>query len=560
MIDTLIDDVRTYDFPAVSGISNRCDTYKAGNDTMCSYCKDEIEHPNINVILDSFTYLDNFGKRSPYVYLGAKGENYAFLTTEFQQNNQKIFQCFFQGHSLCTIRKDIFDKYGCKSYIEGYQESDDFAFAVDLLENCIPQFADLRIYVPHDARFHKELLVGRKEPILLFKAIGKKSKLVGGSLNGIQALVYVPILICTPFNNEDQSMELYIQSLLSIDYPKKYIDLVWVENDSNDNTWVILKNYAKIIEKKGYNSFKLVQQDYGLKHFGKSTMADFKENQAGKNKVTEFLGRVERGKRLSKIYHYFFDQLQPEHKYIMFLFADVVVPMQIIKRYLQIFKDYPDAGWVGGVHHKRFPLHMRSNPQASIQYAGVAGPLQRLKMPPYVAYVSDEWILKKQLNGQIVFEVAMTGHAWMMLPEIYTKGGRTYINNVEIVMPLVEKIWELGLKVYCASDIYLQHISLDGKIYRRNLLEELEYHAKLLKDAKREMEILEYRAKLLQIENKQSEKLECPIELPKEEKKKQREEPKCSVEPIKEEKKQNDKNKQSEPHKKLEHTHPRPHP
>jgi hypothetical protein len=154
----------------------------------------------------------------------------------------------------------------------------------------------------------------------------------------------------------------------------------------------------------------------------------------------------------------------------------------------------------------------------------------------------------------------MTGHAWMMLPEIYTKGGRTYINNVEIVMPLVEKIWELGLKVYCASDIYLQHISLDGKIYRRNLLEELEYHAKLLKDAKREMEILEYRAKLLQIENKQSEKLECPIELPKEEEKKQREEPKCSVEPIKEEKKQNDKNKQSEPHKKLEHTHPRPHP
>jgi hypothetical protein len=390
---------------------------------------------------------------------------------------------------LCAIRKDIFEKYGCKSYIEGYSDSDDFAFAVDMLENDIPQFADLRISIPHDARYHNELMVGQKEPTLKLETSNGEIKIVGGAINGIQSLVYTPILICTPFNNEDQSIDMYIQSLLAIDYPKEFIDLVWVENDSVDKTWVMLQKYAKIIEKKGYRSFTLVQQDYGLKKFGKSTMRDFRDNAAGKNKVTEFSGRVERGKRLCKIYHYFFEQLKPDDEYIMFLFADVVVPMQIIKRYLEIFRDYRDAGWVGGVHHKRFPLHMRSRPEVSIVQAGVAGPLRRIAEPPYVAYVSDKWILEKQMRGEVVFEVAMVGHAWMMLPRIFAEGGRTGINTVEIIMPLIEKTWEMGLKVYCASDIYLQHISLDGKIYRRNLLEELEYHKKIQKDEKKQREL-----------------------------------------------------------------------
>jgi hypothetical protein len=50
-------------------------------------------------------------------------------------------------------------------------------------------------------------------------------------------------------------------------------------------------------------------------------------------------------------------------------------------------------------------------------------------------------------------------------------------------------MWKMGLKVYCASDIYLQHISLDGKIYRRNILEEKELHEKIMYDEKHQYEV-----------------------------------------------------------------------
>jgi len=511
-LNLLLDDICTYDFPAISGCSNMCNTYKTGR-LMCSYCEKQIEHPTINVIIEPFPYLDKFGVRSKCIYLGAMPENYAFLTSSFREKNQRIFQCFFQGHSLCAIRRDIFEKHGCKSYIMPDLNSDDFAFAVDLAEDCIPQFTDLRVYIPHDARFHKNLFVGKKGPILIFEPIEEKKQIVGGALSGIKCLTYVPILVCTPFNNEDQSIDLYIQSLLDIDYPKEMIDLVWVENDSVDNTWGMLQKYEKKIKNKyNYHSFTLVRQDYGLKKFGKSTVSDYINNRAGKNKVQTMTDKIERGKRLCKVYHYFFDQLKPEHKYIMFLFADVVVPMQTIRRYLEVFRDYPDAGWVGAVHHRRFPLHMCSRPDSPIDGYGIAGPLKRIDSKPFVAYVDDNWILDKQMHGQVVFEVGMTGHVWMMKPEIYTKGGRTGINNVEIIMPLIEKVWEMGLKVYCASDIYLQHISLDGKIYRRNLFEELECHANLLKDEKKQSEELN-RIKLLKDEKKQSE-TPCPIKLP----------------------------------------------
>jgi hypothetical protein len=534
-LNLLLDDICTYDFPAVSGCSNMCNTYKTGR-LMCSYCEMQIEHPIINVILNPFPYLDEFGERSRCVYLGSMPENYAFLTTSFREKNPMIFQCFFQGHSLCAIRRDIFEKHGCKAYIAPYLNSDDFAFAVDLNEDCIPQFADMRIYIPHDARFHKNLFVGKKEPVLIFEPIIGEKQIVGGALNGIKCLTYVPILVCTPFNNEEQSIDLYIHSLLNIDYPKELIDLVWVENDSVDNTWVMLQKYARELKKKyNYHSLTLVRQDYGLKKFGKSTTLDYISNQAGKNVVTTYPEKIERGKRLCKIYHYFFDQLQSEHKYIMFLFADVVVPMQIIKRYLEVFIDYPDAGWVGGVHHKRFPYHIRPRPESSINQYGIAGPLKKIDNEPFVAYVDDNWILDKQMHGQVVFEVAMTGHAWMMKPEIYTSGGRMDIDGVEIVFPIIKKLWGMGLKVYCASDIYLQHISLDGKIYRRNLFEELECHAKLLKDERKQREEFN-RIKLLKDEKKKHEEFEFHSELPKESEKKP--ELECPSEISKEEKKQ----------------------
>jgi len=63
----------------------------------------------------------------------------------------------------------------------------------------------------------------------------------------------------------------------------------------------------------------------------------------------------------------------------------------------------------------------------------------------------------------------MTGHVWMMKSEVIFNGVKSHASNAEIVAPIIYGIWDMGLKVYCASDIYLKHISLDGKIYRRSI-------------------------------------------------------------------------------------------
>ena len=85
-------------------------------------------------------------------------------------------------------------------------------------------------------------------------------------------------------------------------------------------------------------------------------------------------------------------------------------------------------------------------------------------------YPTDEEILKLQYSGKPIFECGMTGHAWMMRREVIINGARTGMSNVEIVEPLIRKMREMGYKVYCDSNVYLKHISLDGKIYRDGLM------------------------------------------------------------------------------------------
>lgn len=51
----------------------------------------------------------------------------------------------------------------------------------------------------------------------------------------------IPILIVTPFRNEDYSIPHYLRALKEIDYPKDLIDLYWLENDSSDKTLSMLQ-------------------------------------------------------------------------------------------------------------------------------------------------------------------------------------------------------------------------------------------------------------------------------------------------------------------------------
>jgi hypothetical protein len=462
----LLNDVLIWDFPAIAGCCNFCPVYVPEHDMSCPLCKEGKQHPFINVTKLPVDYKKKI-VQSP--------QSYTFMTDDYRISNPYIEQVWFQGHALCCIRRDIFEKFGCLPYIHpngSPSYSDDFAFAVLCAEKGISQFVDFRVFMKHDALHHKELMVGKaKEEIIVNKpSVFLASVLISEEM--------VPLLICSPFNNEAHSISKYVSSLLSISYPKHLIDLIWLENDSNDGTYeMLLKFYKELKRRYNYHSFRLLRKDFGLSNLGKVTPKDFgdkTEIYSGKNYIDTGEKKIARAQRLVEIYHYFFSQLEPTyHKYWMMLMADVVVPPNIIERYLEVFRKYPDAGWVGAVHHKRFPTHIRKRIDQTAHEAGLAAPLMFSENFETMRYMTDEEILMLQKAGKTVFECGATGHVWMVEASIIFDGARMDISPFEIIVPFIKKMRKLGKRVYCASDIYLKHISLDGKIYREDIYEEV---------------------------------------------------------------------------------------
>jgi hypothetical protein len=463
----LLNDVLIWDFPAIAGCCNFCPVWLPANKMLCPLCRKGEQHPEINVTKEPVEYKTR---------IPVSPSSYTFVTDEYRISHPVIEKVWFQGHALCCMRRDIFEKFGCLPYTHRHNGSlsysDDFAFAVSCAENDVSQFVDYRIFMKHDATHHKELMIdkGKKAIIMRKPRTFLPSILVSEEL--------VPILICSPFNNESHSVDMYVNSLISINYPKHLIDLIWLENDSVDGTYEMLERHYKEIKRRyNYHSFKLIRKSYGLESLGKLTPQDFGEKTqvfSGKNYIDTTKKKIARAQRLVDIYHFFFSQLDPVyHKYWMMLMTDVVVPPNIIGRYLEVFRKFPDAGWVGGVHHKRYPTHIRRSITSLPHEAGLAAPLIFTDNFHQMRYMTDEEILLLQKKGYIIFECGATGHAWMVDTQTIFDGARMDISTFEIIVPFIKKMAKMGKKVYCASDIYLKHISLDGKIYREDIFEEV---------------------------------------------------------------------------------------
>jgi len=474
MIKRLLKNVLEYDFPAISGCCNYCDMYLHKSHD-CSWCIKNEDHPLINVTFEVFKHWD-----APLLI--NKETDIQLVTEEWRQEHPIIKQVWYQGFLLSIIRRDIFLKHGLKPTFLAvrkgkkiYNYSSDFSFAVECHKHAIPQFVDFRVHARHFGVYHTgvQMQYGKRKSEIVHECSSpeKLKVALAGKLSRI--------LICTPINNESHSIKQHVKSLLEIDYPKELIDLIWFENGSVDGTWRTLKRYHKKIKGKyNYNSFRLIRGDFGLKRLGKITLEDFAVNgnpRAGKCYLKNRRDAMARGARLTAIYNFFFESLS--HDYLMILHADVVVPRDIVKRYLEVFRECKDAGWVGGVHHKRYPLHLRRGRLA--RRGGLAGPI--MIKENFWRYTTDEEIIKLRNEGKIVFECGMTGHAWMLKSSIIRNGARFGPSPVEIGAPFIEKMWSMGLKVYCTSDVYLKHISLDGKIHRHSIYDEIGIEEEQLK-------------------------------------------------------------------------------
>jgi len=247
-------------------------------------------------------------------------------------------------------------------------------------------------------------------------------------INDIINLIFLnpKILIVTPFRNEDHSVSQYLEALKAVDYPKKLIDLYWLENDSSDKTLSMLKA-AK-----------------GGMPFNSTTLESVKIiGSLQKNKPGDYFKDIGFGHRRGKVWviiwnKYFIPLARKvKHKYILFWYADALAPPNVITEYLKVFDKYP-AGWVGGKMRRRFPRHKHV---LSPWPSGFA--LSKSKEP---------------------LVCRLTGHVFMIPRESLSKCECNY-NPKEVHYAIINGLKAQGLKVYYQPTVYIPHVSMDGKIH-----------------------------------------------------------------------------------------------
>jgi glycosyltransferase involved in cell wall biosynthesis len=295
------------------------------------------------------------------------------------------------------------------------------------------------------------------------------------------------VFIASTLCNEEHSMDMFMESLLNIDYPKELIDVLLIENNSSDNTWKMLEDYGERINFQcNYHSFVVEQRPckfYNtLKKATKNDMID------GKTVDAPHI-RALRNNHMIGMWNSILEEMKECHDYLMFFFADIVAPPNIVKKYIEDLKNHPECGWIGGVHHYRYMRHERKS-SAYPNHFGLESPTLKIEdgdeIPPnYLiewiyngrlygfpyrfAGTTEDEVLRRRGIGDGIFPVCCTGHVWMMPRIAVKKGFRFRMAAVEAGLAAEEDLGKLGYKMYCDSHIYLKHISIDGTIYRHDV-------------------------------------------------------------------------------------------
>jgi len=248
------------------------------------------------------------------------------------------------------------------------------------------------------------------------------------------------ILVLTPFRNESHSFHLYLESLLAVDYPKHLIDVFWLENDSSDETLDLL------CAAHGDMPFNHVDIHSIKIHgpVGKGLRGNYRKQ------APQAPGRV--AKTWMTIWNDYFLPLVKESgvDYVLTWFADVVAPPNVVTEYLKVFEEYPDAGWVGGRCHRRYPRHGElCSPATDVTYRRGT---RHGRLP----------------KERKVTPVIITSHCWMNPRDVLAQT-RMYRIPREMHLSLTHKIRELGRKVYFQPSVYLKHVSTDGKIHQHGV-------------------------------------------------------------------------------------------
>jgi len=106
-----------------------------------------------------------------YIYTREQYNLFRMSQVIYKTIEYPIIKVFFQGHSLSLIERSVVEKIPFKGYkiVNNMEVMQDLQFAIDLHKNNIPQYVDLRVYVPHLGDTTNLVNLNPKDRKIIFK-------------------------------------------------------------------------------------------------------------------------------------------------------------------------------------------------------------------------------------------------------------------------------------------------------------------------------------------------------------------------------------------------------
>jgi len=268
------------------------------------------------------------------------------------------------------------------------------------------------------------------------------------------------ILIASFIKNMAFCFPQWSQSILNIDYPKKNIRIVIIENDSIDDSYSLLQEFKKEYKNK-YLSIDILHLDTG----GQDTL--WWDKRTTKEQYNRFVMFI------IKIHNDFFPRYFKDADYWLCIQADNIPPPHIIKSHLEVFKQYPDAGMITGL------IRQRPSQSACGENARLSARIIEKQFPPkpwrldpmrVSKWGADSGIMRtkylydmeedsKKLSG--VVKGALCFCTPIIPIPVYEKLKMWYHVDDQIVSWLYQ-LEDMGLNWYLNNNVKLLHIDRDG--------------------------------------------------------------------------------------------------
>ncbi|MBX4152262.1 glycosyltransferase [Paenibacillus lautus] len=245
------------------------------------------------------------------------------------------------------------------------------------------------------------------------------------------------ITIAAPIRDREWILPYYLKHIENIDYPKDKIELLFVVNDSTDNSFDILHDY----QTNHKNLYKRIR----IETYNRKVPIDNRVSITRKNHIYD---------HLSKLKNYIMSQVKTD--YLLFVDSDILVSPDIINNLLKHQKDI-----VSGLIWNGYLM----TPEKPYLYPNV----MKLKdQNSYIHIVNHR--IKNTESTSYLTKVDLTGAVILLSKKVYKsikygfhpQGEDAYFCKIA---------QDKGFEIFCDLGIFCHHI-MDEKLLREFINEE----------------------------------------------------------------------------------------